>query len=342
MISPLFSLWPERIHGLLARMTSIGQEKMNHCTPQIAGVDISKASLDVVLAPGGVAKVFSNDRKGHCQLMKWLADYTIERIVFEATGAYHRLFERTLDAAGWPMAKVNPRHARRFAEATGKLAKTDRCDAAMLARFGALLQPDVRPACSQTIDDMQELQTARNALVKDRTAAKNRQKNVRSSLVKRQVAQRLRQIESQIKAIDQGLEDLCAADQNLKQRFEILISIPGIGATTAYALLIEMPELGHIGNPQAASLAGRAPIARDSGRWRGKRSIKGGRQNVRHALYMPAQVAARFNPDLIEKYQALTNAGKAKKIAITAVMRKLLILANTLLAKKRKWAKIAP
>ena len=304
---------------------------MDHSTAPSVGVDISKDHLDACLYPGGEARRFSNDAKGHRALTTWLSPRRVARIVFEATGAYHRTLERALAAADLPAAKINPRQARRFAEAIGRLAKTDRCDAALLARFGALIEPAVRPVSSPTLDAMRELHTARCALIKDRTAALNRQKTLRSALLQRQNAQRLRQIAAQLAAINAELVALCATDDDLRARLAILESIPGIGQASALALLIEMPELGCLGQPQAASLAGLAPMARDSGRFQGKRSIRGGRAGLRQALYMPALVAARFNPDLKAKYQALLQAGKPPKLAITVIMRKLLLLANALL-----------
>jgi len=311
---------------------------MDHSTAPSVGVDISKDHLDACLYPGGEARRFSNDAKGHRALIAWLLPRKVARIVFEATGAYHRTLERALAAAGLPAAKINPRQARRFAEVIGRLAKTDRCDAALLARFGALIEPAARPVSSPTLDAMRELHTARCALIKDRTAALNRQKTIRSALLQRQNVQRLRQIASQLAAIDAELVALCAADDDLRARLAILQSIPGIGQASALALLIEMPELGRLGQPQAASLAGLAPMARDSGRLHGKRSIRGGRAGLRQALYMPALVAARFNLDLRTKYQALLQAGKPPKLAITVIMRKLLLLANALPRDRRPWA----
>lgn len=310
---------------------------MDQSIVHTAGVDIGKDHLDVCLHPGGAERRFANDAKGHRALVAWLAPHSLARVVYEATGAYHRAFERALAEAGLPLAKVNPRQARRFAEAIGRLAKTDRCDAAMLARLGALLEPSVRPVLSPTLDAMKELHSARQALLKDRTAALNRQKMLRAALLKRQNAQRLRQIEAQLTAIDVELTSLCAADTDLERRRIILTSIPGIGATTALMLLVEMPELGSLEPGPAASLAGLAPMARDSGHSKGKRFIRGGRAALRQALYMPALVATRFNPDLKVKYQALVAAGKPPKLAITAVMRKLLLLANALLRDGRTW-----
>jgi transposase len=185
-----------------------------------------------------------------------------ERVVFEPTGPYHRAFERTLGVADVPCAKVNPRQARRFAEAIGSLAKTDRLDAAMLARMGAMLQLKTRPPRSDALLALKELHLAREALVKDRTAAKNRSKVLTASLLKRQNTQRLEQIDRQMAAIEAAILEQIRADPDLAQRFAILTSIPGVSAITAFALLIEMPELGALEAGQAASLAGLAPVAR--------------------------------------------------------------------------------
>lgn len=309
---------------------------------QNVGIDISKATLDVHLHPAGKARQFTNDAKGIRSLMSWLGEHDIVRIVFEPTGPYHHALERRLGEAGLPLAKVNPLQARRFAQATGAHAKTDAIDAAMLARMGALLAPPARPITSQTVDQMKELHIARLALVKDRTAAKNREHACRSPLLKRHAAQRLAQIDRQIAAIDAALSASLQSDPELLARFEILVSIPGVGTLTAITMLIEMPELGQLDNKQAASLAGLAPQARDSGQHRGKRHIRGGRAILRQALYMPALVATRYNADMKAKYQAMTAAGKPAKVAITAVMRKLIILANALLHANRLWTQQMP
>ena len=308
---------------------------MSDTIEQSVGVDISKDTLDVHLHPAGKARRFANTRMGRSGLIAWLAEFTITRIMFEP---YHHGFERQLAEAGQPLAKVNPRQARRFAEAVGRHAKTDAVDAAMLARLAALLEPPVRPAVSQALDDMKELIVARRALVKDRVAALQRDGVHRSMLLKRQAAQRLAQIERQIASIDAALRTMLAVDAALKARFDILVSIPGVGETTALIMLVEMPELGHLDQRGAASLAGLAPIARDSGQHRGKRFIRGGRASLRQALYMPALVAVRFNSDLKAKYEALRIAGKPPKVALTAIMRKLVILANALVRDGRTWS----
>jgi transposase len=249
----------------------------------------------------------------------------VERVVFEPTGPYHRAVESALGAAGVPFAKVNPRQARRFA------------DAAMLARMGALLELEARPARSHALLELKELHSAREALVKDRTAAKNRAKTLTLSLLRKHNAQRLDQIERQIQAIETAILAAIEADADLASRFAILTSIPGVSAVTAFALLIAMPELGALDAGQAASLAGLAPIARQSGRWTGRSFIRGGRADVRQALYMPALVAARFNPDMKAKYTHLIETGKPAKVALTAIMRKLVVLANALLKSNRPW-----
>jgi transposase len=304
---------------------------------QTVGVDISKLTLDVYLHPQATACQFPNTAVGIKALLAWLGQTSVHRVIFEPTGAYHRGLERQLGDAGVPIVKVNPLQARRFAEAIGQRAKTDAVDAAMLARFGALDALQTRPVVSQTISDMKELLVARRGLVKDRVAAANRNHVLRSPLLRRLADQRLRQVERQIAAIDAALRALCRADAELKARLDILVSIPAIGEATALTMLIEMPELGTMDNKCVASLAGLAPIARDSGQHSGKRFIRAGRAHLRQALYMPALVAIRFNADMKAKYQAMRAAGKPPKVAITAVMRKLAILANVLLREQRSW-----
>jgi transposase len=242
-------------------------------------------------------------------------------MVFEATGAYHRGLEMALGKAGLPGVKINPLQARRFAEATGRRAKTDRVDAAMLARFGATLQPDILPVKNEAIDTLGELLGARRALLKDRTAALNRGKTLTLALLKGQSDQHMRQIDSQIKAIDQEQASILTAHPSLKARFNILVSMPGLGDVTALALVIGMPELGFMDAKQTASLTGLAVL--------------------RQALYMPALVAIRFNPQLKAQYLAMRKAGKHAKVAIVAGMRKIIITANALLRDNRPWTEKA-
>lgn len=303
--------------------------------PQTIGIDISKATLDAHAYPGEAARQFDNTKKGHAALIKWLAPWNIERIGYEATGVYHRAFEQAL--ADFPLVRINPERARRFAQAAGTLAKTDRIDAAMLARMAEALKPAPRPARAHNLNQLAELANARNGLVRDRTALKNREKNLTIALLKRQTRQRLEQIAHQIEAIDALAQEIILADPELARRQEIIVSISGLGILTAAQLIATMPELGSLENKEVASLAGLAPVARQSGQWKGKSFIRGGRANVRQALYMPALVAARFNPDLKAKYKQLIAKGKPAKVAITAIMRKLIIIANVLLRDNRIW-----
>jgi transposase len=300
------------------------------------GVDISKPTLDAFRLCTREHRQFPNDRAGCAALIRWIGASAV-RVVFEPTGPYHRLFEASLVAAGIEAVKVNPRSSRCFAEATGELAKTDRIDAAILARMGAVLDLEGRPAKTETLHDLRELGVARQALVKDRIAATNREQIAVNPVIKRQLRARLKQIGIQLKEIDAAIAALVDTDPGLSRRRDVLASIPGIGTVTAMAILIEMPELGTLDNKQAASLAGLAPMTRQSGTWSGRARIRGGRRSLRTALYMPALVALRFNPDLKQKYQALKDAGKPSKVAITAIMRKLLVLANALLRDDRKW-----
>lgn len=310
---------------------------MSTLLPQTIGIDISKASLDCHAHPAGIGKQFANTAKGHKALLAWLGQWQVDRIAFEATATYHRALEAAL--ADKPCVKLNPERARRFAQATGTLAKTDRIDAMLLARMAATLQPPIRPAKSPSQALLAELINARDGLVRDRTALKNREKNLTLAILKRHCKQRLEQIARHIDALDAEIASIIAADPALARRHEILTSIDGVGTLTANQLIATMPELGSLENKQAASLAGLAPVARQSGQWKGKSFIRGGRANVRQALYMPALVAARFNPDLKAKYRKLIAAGKPAKVAITTVMRKLIVTANALIKADRLWVK---
>lgn len=306
------------------------------------GIDISKDRLDVHRLPEGDRSAFDHTKAGLTKLIRWIGTATVTRIVFEPTGRYHRDLERRLNEAGYPLIKVNPRQAKRFCEALGVRAKTDRADAAMLARMGTALALEPQPARPEILNQLNEMITARQALIKDRTAAKNRAKGVRIDLLRRQNAARLKRIKTDLAALDKAIAELIASDPTLAARYDILLSIAGISDVTAAALIALAPELGELDQKQIASLAGLAPVARQSGTWRGHAFIRGGRAALRQALYMPALVAIRFNPDFQRVYQRLTESGKPKKIAITAVMRKLIILANALIRDNRKWTPNAP
>ena len=320
----------------------MGQEKMSKIVASTAtevtiGIDISKDHLDVYVHPEGASQQFTNDPAGHARLIAWITPRKPIRIIYEATGAYHRGVQKALAKAGLPGVKVNPWQARRFAEATGRRAKTDPIDAAMLARFGATLQPDIRPAPDPA--HRRPGGTARRPPRPGEGPHRGAQPRQDPDLAAAETPKppALKQIEAQIDDIDRAQAALMAKQDALKARFDILLSIPGLGAVSALAMLIDMPELGTMDAKKAASLGGLAPMTRQSGNWQGKSHIQGGRAQLRQALYMPALVAIRFNPPLKAAYLALRKAGKPAKVAIVAIMRKLLIIANALLRDNRRW-----
>lgn len=308
---------------------------MDNPIPQTIGIDISKATLDVYADPAGCERQFTNTAKGHKELIDWLGQWPINRVAYEATGAYHRQLEQAL--ADLPCVKLNPARARRFAQAAGTLAKTDKIDAVILARMATTLQPPVRPASTPQQAELAELISARDGLVRDKIALQNQAKNLTLPLLKRQHKKRLDQIERHIEQVDAELATIIAADAELARRHEIISSIAGVGTRTADQLVATMPELGALDPKQVASLAGLAPVARQSGQWKGRSFIQGGRANVRRALYMPALVAARYNPDLKAKYQSLIASGKPAKVAVVTLMRKLIVMANALIKADRLW-----
>lgn len=300
------------------------------------GVDISKDKFDVHRLPDGAVRQFSNSKAGHRAFIKWVG-LAADRIVFEPTGPYHRAFEGTCAKAGLPLCKVNPKQARRFAEALGTHAKTDAVDASLLARMGTALAIKSQPVAGEKLLQLRELRIAHQALIKERTRLKNRSQTLTVPLLKHQHDQRLKTVNTDIKAVLAAIMDLIQTDETMAKRFKILTSIPGVGKITAACLIIDMPELGKLDPGQAASLAGLAPMTRQSGQWRGKARIRGGRKHLRDALFMPAMVAMRFNDDLKTVYERLVSAGKPPKLAIAAIMRKLVILANALIKQNRKW-----
>ncbi len=300
------------------------------------GIDISKSKLDAHRLSDGAAASFPNTRSGFGALRRWIGKTLPLCVVYEATGPYHAAFERAL-AGHLPLVKVNPLQARRFAQARGTRAKTDQVDAAMLAQMGRALdlQPDIPLPEDQ--HELKELQVARTALVKDRTRILNRIKTQTLALTRRRSRAQLRQIEHALQEIEAEIKTRLHANDQRARAHDILCSIPGISKITAAAILIECPEIGTLGRKQIASLAGLAPMTRQSGKWRGQAFIQGGRKFLRDALYMPALVAVRFNPDMQAKYAAMCGAGKPKKVALTAIMRKMLELANALIRDDRKW-----
>lgn len=306
------------------------------------GIDVSKGTLDLHRRVDSANIQFSNDTPGFKHLLKWIGPCAPALIVFEATGAYHRSLEKFLNVHQLPYVKVNPKQARRFAQAVGKLAKTDQVDAEMLARMGSALDLQAQEPTHESLHDLKELLMARRGLIKDQTAAKTRLASVTVPLLQRQLKQRLTQIARDIAQIDAGMSQQAGKDDAMAERMDILVSIPGVGKLTAITMLVDMPELGTLDARQAAALAGLAPITQRSGNWQGVARIQGGRPWIRRALYMPTLVAVRFNPDLKVKYTQFIAAGKRQKVALTAIMRKLLVMANALLRAHRKWTEIRP
>jgi len=302
------------------------------------GVDISKSHLDVFRLEDEAARRFENSAAGFRALVKWLGKSAVARIVFEPTGPYHRAFETALSGK-FPLVKINPLQARRFAEACGTRTKTDAVDARMLARMGAALALEPDAPVNEKLNELRDLQVARTGLIKERTRLHNRGHVQANPVLKRQTKARLALVERQIAELDAEIARQIAEDQPTARKRQILCSVPGLGPIAAALILTFLPEIGTLDRKQAGSLAGLAPHSRESGQWKGKSFISGGRKPLRDALYMPALVAMRFNPDLKAKYTALRAAGKPAKVAIVAIMRKLLETANALVKGDRIWVK---
>jgi len=307
-----------------------------------AGIDVCKDRLDVYIASTGEQLHVENTRKGLGTLARHLRAACVERVVMEPTGKYHRMAARTLHAMEFGVCVVDPLRARRFAQSTGKLAKTDRLDARMLALMGALFEVEATPPTSVLLEELQEVLRARQSAVDDRTALSNRLGESKSKLVCRQLKRRIPQLDADIAKLDAELKRLIASDPVIARRCEIVDSIVGVGPVATAWLVIGVPELGSCDDKQAAMLVGLAPIACESGDQRGKRKIRGGRADVRRGIYMAATSAASSNPTLSVFYERLVRAGKLKKVAITAVMRKLVVLANTLIKQDRLWQPTPP
>ncbi|AXS38924.1 IS110 family transposase [Breoghania sp. L-A4] len=305
--------------------------------PVYVGIDVCKDHLDIHLHPLGHGLRLANDRDGVSRLKRLLARHDVARVVLEPTASYHRLVHRSLAQAGWPVAVVNPLRARLFAEVLGSRAKTDRVDAKMLAILGATLAPQATPPAPEALEDLRELVHARAAATQERTALANRLTASHVAVLKAELRRRLAGLDRHIARLAREIGRRITDDPGLARRQAILTSIPGIGATVAAVLIADMSELGQLDRHACASLAGVAPLANDSGDIRGPRHIRGGRAMPRRALYWAALSAARYNPDLAAFYKRLRDNAKKPKVALTAVMRKLIILANTLLKEDRLW-----
>lgn len=316
-----------------------GKIMSEHSTPETVyvGIDVCKEWLDVYLHPAGQCLRVANSRDGLKRLKRVLGGFDTALVVMEATARYHRLARRDIAQAGFRVSVVNPLRARLFAQATGALAKTDRIDARMLAIMGAALDPPARPPAPVEMEALQELVRARGAATRDLTRLRNRCGAAETPFLKAELRRQIGNFERSIARLSTEIERRIAADPALARRRSILLSIPGVGPVVAAVLLADCAELGTLSARAAALLAGLAPIARDSGDANGQRHIKGGRMTLRNALYMASLSAARANPSLKAFYQHLRAKGKKPKVALTAVMRKLIILANILIKEDRQW-----
>jgi transposase len=315
---------------------------MEHPTPPsaVVGIDVSKGRLDVACLPAAATPMptASNDAAGHATLTAWLKEVSPRLIVLEATGGYQRELVAALAVASLPVVVVNPRQVRDFARAVGVLAKTDAIDAAVLARFAQQVDPPIRPLPDEESITLSDLLARRRQLVELRTAEGNRLKQARAPRIKASIKAVLSTIEKQIAAIDADLDERIKRSPLWKEKQDLLASVPGVGKLTARTLLACLPELGAISRQSVAALAGLAPLNRDSGAMRGKRAIWGGRATVRTALYMATLVATKHNPVIRAKYQQMLKAGRAKKLAIIACARKLLVILNALLRTRTPWS----
>ena len=303
----------------------------------IAGVDVSKAVLDVHVK--GVDRTFANDKTGFRALANWLQRHAVTRVVMEATGRMHRGVHRSLHDRGFEVFVINPRQSRNFAKALGELAKTDRVDARILAAYGRILSDAVAPTAplSAFVDELSDLLVMREQLVDARTALNGTGREVTAREAIAASAEAVDAITAAIDALETRTQARIAGDPELRRMFEILTSIAGVGTITAAAFMCWMPELGTLENRQAAALIGVAPYAQESGQSARPRHIRGGRRRPRDVLYMAALTAKTHNPELKALYDRLTARGKHHKVALVAIMRKLVILANVLLRDDRKW-----
>lgn len=332
---------PEQMMGSKSRMQGKAMPEPN-AMPVYAGVDVCKEWLDVHVHPSGLTLRVSNDCVGLRRLKRVLSALPVARIVMEATGKHHRAAQRSLHAAGLAVAVVNPLRARLFAEAAGKIAKTDAIDARLLAVMGAALEPAETPPAPAALEELRELVNARGAAMAERTALCNRLAAAVTAFLKAELRQRRAACQRHVERLDAEIERRVLAEPDMARRHAILCSIPGIGPVTAAVFLTGLAELGACSAKQAAMLVGIAPIANDSGDRTGRRAIRGGRMPVRNAAYMAALSASRHNQDLAAFATRLTKAGKRPKVVLVAVMRKLVVLANTLIAQNRLWSPIAP
>jgi len=306
-------------------------------TERFVGIDVSKDRLDAHVRPDDTARHFANTPEGLDALLDWLRPLGVALVVVEASGGYERAVLAALSLGGLPVSLVNPKRVREFAKAIGRLAKTDAIDAAVLAHFAQTLRPSVWSMPDPDAQVLQALLARRAQLVGMRTAEKNRLAGLTVARVRRSVQNVIRALDREIRRADKDLGDAIRACPGWAAKDDLLRSIPGIGPTVSRTLLLGMPELGTLTREQAAALAGVAPINRESGQYRGKRMIAGGRAVVRSMLYLAGHAARRGNATLRAFADRLKAGGKAPKVIRVALARKLVILANAVLRDNTAW-----
>jgi len=304
------------------------------------GIDVAKAELVVSILPSVERFTVANDERGLRTLVERLRAVVPTLIVLEATGGYELLGVAALAAAALPVVVVNPRQVRDFAKATGQLAKTDRIDADMLARFADVVRPTVRPIADDAVQELDALLTRRRQLLEMLQAERNRTGQVFGKgkrLVKKSLKAHISYLERELRITDTDLGAMITASPVWREKDELLQSVPGVGPVLSRTLLADLPELGRLSRRAIAKLVGVAPLSRDSGTLRGRRFVQGGRATVRAVLYMAALVATKRNAVIRTFYQRLVAAGKPKKLALVACMRKLLTILNVMVRTAQPW-----
>ena len=301
------------------------------------GVDVAKDRLDIHIRPTGEVFTVPRDSKGLAALTARLCDLAPELVVMEATGGFEVTVAAALGAAKLPLAVVNPRQIRDFARATGKLAKTDTLDAAAIAHFAEAIKPEPRPIPDEASRALGELVARRRQVIEMIVAETQRSKQMTQRRVVKRIERHLAALKKELTEIERDLDGTIRETPVWRENDDLLKSVPGVGNATARTLLADLPELGTLDRRQIAALVGVAPINRDSGTLRGRRTTWAGRAKVRSALYMAAIVAARCNPIIAPVYQRLRSAGKPAKVALVACMRKLLVILNAILRDRRPW-----
>jgi transposase len=306
-------------------------------TTGFVGIDVSKDRLDVCIRPEGEIVMFARDSEGIKALVDRMQQLKPQIVVLEATGGFEAPVVAALADGGVAVAVVNPRQIRDFAKATGKLAKTDTLDAAAIAHFAEAIKPEPRPLLDEQARAFKALMVRRRELIDMIVRERNRFHQAVEKRIIKDLKAHLRFLELRLDAIDDDIDGAVRSSPLWRAKEDLLRSVPGVGPQTARTLLAEMPELGSLSRREIASLAGLAPINRDSGTMRGKRMIQGGRRSVRAVLYMAALIASRRNPVFKTYYQHLLANGKAKKLALLAIARKLLVALNAMVRDNKPW-----